>query len=246
MSKLLIILGGGILLNGISLAIFANLTLGTWLTVLLGLFFAGWGIFYAQISSAVKSGMLRLVRYVILVLLCVEFLFVGFIALYGQNDNAAYDEDCVIVLGAGIKGDRVTLPLKMRLDKAIEYSRSNSDAVIVVSGGQGFQETVTEAYAMEKYLVEQGVSKDKIIKEERATSTQENMRFSKELLDKRFNEDYKSVIITNNFHIYRSVYYARTEGFGDVSHIGTGIKWYNILPCYLRESLAILKMWILD
>ena len=133
----------------------------------------------------------------------------------------------------------------MRLDKAVEYSRKNSDAIIVVSGGQGLQETVTEAYAMENYLVEQGVDGDRIIKEEMATSTNENMMFSKMLLDEHFDKPYKTVIITNNFHILRSVSIARASGLGDVYRMHAEIQWYNLVSCYLRESLALLKMWII-
>ena len=167
---------------------------------------------------------------------------VSFIAVYGQYDNADYNEDAVIVLGAGINGDKVTYPLKVRLDKAMEYHKLNPDAVIVVTGGQGFQETVTEAYAMEKYLVQNGVEPSKIIKEEKATSTNENMRFSKKLL----KEDSKVVVITNNFHIYRAVSIAKLEGLDNVTHIHAGLQWYNIVPCYIRECLAVLKMWVFD
>ena len=93
----------------------------------------------------------------VIVILCIEFILVSFIAVFGIVDNISYNEDAVIVLGAGIRGDKVTLPLKMRLDKAIQYHSKNPEAVIVVTGGQGFQETVTEAYAMEKYLVENNI-----------------------------------------------------------------------------------------
>jgi len=153
-----------------------------------------------------------------------------------------YNEDAVIVLGAGVRGDRVTLPLKMRLDKAIEYHYKNPDALIVVTGGQGLQETVTEAYAMEKYLVQNGVDNSKILKEEKATSTFENMKYSKEILDNYFTNDYSVVIITNNFHIFRGTTIAKNSGFKNVTHMHAGLQWYNLMPCFLRESLAVIKM----
>ena len=71
------------------------------------------------------------------------------------------------------------------------------------------------------------------------------MRYSKAILDKRFKEPYKTVIVTNNFHILRSVILAKNEGLGNVSHIHAKIQWYNLIPCYLRESLAVLKVLIL-
>lgn len=225
--------GAAVTLIGILLLIFANFNIGTLATIVLGVVFVLVGLFYKRFNKVLKT--------VFWVLLCAEVLLVGTIGISGAFDSTDFSEDAVIVLGAGVRGDKVTLPLKYRLDKAIEYEKKNPDALIVVSGGKGFQETVTEAEAMEKYLISKGISADKIIKEERATSTAENMRYSKAILDKRFKEPYKTVIVTNNFHILRSVILAKNEGLGNVGHIHAKIQWYNLIPCYLRESLAVLR-----
>lgn len=134
----------------------------------------------------------------------------------------------------------------MRLDTAIQYHCKNPEAVIVVTGGQGFQETVSEAYAMEKYLVEHGVEKNKIIKEEKAISTTENMELSKTLLDKYFGENYSIVVVTNHFHVFRGTRIAMKADFNNISHMHADLHWYNLMSCYLRESLAVLKMLVLD
>lgn len=246
MKILLIIFGLIIFVNGAFLCVLSNINLGSVLTVLLGAFLCACGLFAGWVNKITQKGLLKILKISVIVMMCFELLLVCFIAVYGQNDNVTYTEEAVIVLGAGIRGDRVTLPLKMRLDKAIEYHEKNPDAVIVVTGGQGFQETVTEAYAMEKYLLENGVDPDKIIKEEKATSTNENMRFTKEILDARFESEYTAAVITNNFHIYRGVSIAKNEGIPTVTHIHAGLQWYNLVPCYLRESLAVLKMWVFD
>ncbi len=245
MSIILALVGIVFCIYGLCLCLLSNLNLGVIMTLLLGVFFLVWGIFYKKIKLITQKGIMKAIKIFIIALICAEAVLVGFIAIYGQSDNVGFDEDAVIVLGAGIRGDKVTLPLKMRLDKAIEYHNKNPEALIVVSGGQGFQESVTEASAMEKYLINNGVSEDVIIKEEKATSTNENMRFSKEILDTYFNEEYTTVVITNNFHIYRGVSIAKIEGIKNVSHMHASLQWYNIVPCYLRESLAVLKMWIL-
>ncbi len=246
MAIILIMAGIVIFLNGAFMCTLANMTFGIVLTILLGLFLICWGLFYKKIAVLTQKGAGKVIKIAIISLLCVELAFVMFIAGYGRTDTAAFDEDCVIVLGAGIRGEWVTYPLKTRLDWAVEYNKKNPDAVIVVTGAQGFGEIVTEAYAMEKYLLSQGVPGDKIIKEEKATSTRENMRFSKAILDNIFDREYKTVIITNNFHIYRGVTYAKMEGLGDVTHLGGRIKLYNIIPSYIRESLAILKLWVFE
>ncbi len=246
MRWIMLLAGGFLFINGCFMSLVSNFNLGVILTVVTGLFFLLWGIFYKKINDIAKKGWLKWVKRVIVALVCTEAVLVGFIAVYGQFDNVNYTEDAVIVLGAGIRGDRVTVPLAYRLDSAVEYHRKNPDAVIVVTGGQGFQETVSEAYAMEKYLLRKGVNPDKIIKEEKATSTIENMRFSKELLDETLKDDYSVVVITNNFHVYRGVAYAKMEGFENVKHKHAGLRWYNMAPCYIRESLAVLKLWVFD
>ena len=237
----------GIVLSayGLLLCVLSNLNIGVLLVAGIGFVTVLAGLFYSKIKQLGKYMFCRVCKTIIAILMCIEIVLVSFIALYGVADNACYDEDAVIVLGAGVHGDVVSLPLKKRLDKAIEYHRNNPDAIIVVSGGQGLQETVTEAYAMEKYLVEHGVDKSKIFKEEKAVSTYENMVFSKEVLDKHFANDYSVVVVTNHFHIFRSVTMAKNAGFDSVAHIHGGLEWYNVLPCFLRESLAVIKLFVI-
>ena len=142
--------------------------------------------------------------------------FMAFVFIYGKSDNVTYKEDAVIVLGAGLKGDMVTATLARRLDKAIEYHERNNDSVIIVSGSQGFQETTTEAKAMERYLLNRGIPGEKIIKEENATSTYENLSYSKEILDDLFEDKYKVVVITNDFHVFRANMLAHRLGYDAV------------------------------
>ena len=246
MRYLLLAVGTALLLNGTVLCFLANLNLGVILTVLLGVLFLGAGIFYKKLKVITKKQIPKIICIIVAIGILFEAGLISFIALYGIRDNVTFTEDAAVVLGAGIRGETVTWPLKMRLDKAVEFHQNNPNGKIVVTGGQGYQETVTEAYAMEKYLVSQGVDKSVIIKEEKATSTNENMRFSKEILDGIFEDDYKIAVITNNFHIYRGVQIAKNEGFREVTHLSAGLKWYNLIPCYIRESLAVLKLWVFD
>ena len=241
-ASIIALVGTAFSVYGLILCIMSNLNLGVVLVLGFGLFTLFTGVFYSQLRRLNSIRFFRVCKILIILLLCAETALISFLAIYGVSDNVDYSEDAAIVLGAGIRGDKVTLPLKLRLDKAIAYHTENPDALIVVTGGQGFQETVTEAYAMEKYLLQNGVDKDKIIKEEKATSTAENMKFSKEILDKQFSGDYSAVVITNNFHIFRGVAIARKAGLQKVSHLHAGLQWYNLLPCFLRESLAVIKM----
>lgn len=245
MSKPLTFIGTVFSLYGLILAAMSNPDFGIFITLILGIAVLFTGLFYQKIKILTAKGFLKFLKIAVIALLCAEALFVSFIAFYGQNDNINYEEDALIVLGAGIRGEIVSLPLSRRLDKAIEYHNKNPEAVIIVTGGMGYGETVTEAYAMEKYLISHGIRGDMILKEEKATSTAENFRFSKEILDEYFKGDYKAAIVTNNFHILRAETTAHASGLKSVSHIHAGLEWYNLVPCYLRESAALLKMLIL-
>jgi len=86
--------------------------------------------------------------------------------------------DYVIVLGAQVKPEGPSRTLKLRLDKAAEYALQNPETMLVLSGGQGANEPQSEAAAMQEYLLEQGVPKDRMFLEMQSTSTMENMVFS--------------------------------------------------------------------
>lgn len=246
MAIVLIMTGVAIFLNGVCLCFTANMTMGTALTVLLGMFLICGGVFYKKIVVLTRNGAGRIIKIMVIGLICAELAFAGFIGGYGRMDTTTFKEDCVIILGAGVRGYNLTPGLKLRLDKSLEYIKKNPDAVVVAAGGKCAQEEITEASAMKKYLVENGVPEERILTEERSTSTRENMRFSKEILDSCFDRPYTVAFVTNEYHIYRSTQYAKLEGLGKANHLKTSTKWYSIIPSYIRESLAILKLWVFE
>lgn len=239
----LMILGIALIINAVVLFLIANFNAGVILTFLLGLFFLLYGAFFRKINLWTKRGIGKILKIAVFCGLTFFLCVIAFLAMVGQNDTANFQEDALIILGAGVRGDTPTLTLAYRLDKGVEYHKKNPEAVIVVSGGQGLQETVTEASAMEKYLIEKGVPKENIVKEERATSTSENFRFSKEILDERFGEDYRCAFVSNDFHMYRAQQLAKIAGL-DAARYHAKIEWYTTAVNYTREFLAVLKLWI--
>lgn len=246
MAILLMVAGAFLFIDGLVLIAISNIDTGLILTALSGLVFLSWGVFYKKVKKLTDKGVFKVVKIVIISLVAIEILFAGFLAIYGERDNVTYQEDALIVLGGGTHNGRVSAALKARLDKAIEYHEKNPDAVIVVTGGLGYGEPITEAEAMKNYLAEHGIDERKIIKEEKATSTKENMVYSKEILDEYFESDYKIAIITNNFHIFRGMHLAKAKGFQNVTHLHSELAWYVTVPCYLRESLAMIKTLAID
>jgi uncharacterized SAM-binding protein YcdF (DUF218 family) len=126
----------------------------------------------------------------------------------------------------------------------VAYYEQNPAAILVVTGGQGHGEDITEALAMERYLIEHGVPADNIWKEERATSTYENFVFSKALIDDRLGADYSAVYVTTDFQIFRAGQVAKRVGLDDISHVHSDTVWFLVVPSCLRECLAVLWYWV--
>jgi len=169
---------------------------------------------------------------------------IAFLAIYGNISTAQYDEDVIIVLGAGLRGENVSRTLANRLDRAIEYHRQNPYSMIIVCGGLGDQTTITEALAMKRYLTYRGIPEEKIIKEDNSRNTFQNLYFANEILIEYFPEGFTSVIITNDFHTYRAVRFSRDIGM-DSRHIGAPTPLYIIPLNFLRETVAVLRIWIM-
>ncbi len=230
--SLFVLLGTVVCINAVIATISSNLSTGIVLTYLIGAALLAWGIAYrflpTWLTVAVGGALL-------IVAVCITALF-----LYGKTDSVTYKEDTVIVLGASIKGDKPTKSLQNRLDRAVSYHAHNPEATIVVSGGKGSGKSVTEAEAMAQYLIAQGVPASRIVKEDAATSTQENFRFSRPLID----ENDSVCFITTDYHIFRASRYATRAGFQTVTHAHSTTPWYMIVPSGLRECLAVGKLWI--
>ena len=242
MKYAVIIAGAALLGDGLVLSIRSNYSLGIILTILLGAAVLAYGILFEKINRA--HGPLKWLRNAAFAGLGCFVVLSGFLACYGNIDSGDEKVDALIVLGAGVHGEKPSLHLARRLDRTAEYHFENPETLIVVSGGQGFQETITEALAMKRYLLAKGVSEDRIIMEDRAASTRENFRFSKEILDGLLDEGYTSAYITNDFHVYRAGLVARSEGFENIAHYHAYTEWYAWPQNYLRESLAVVKTWI--
>ncbi len=222
----------------------SNFNMGVFIVLALGAGLIVCGLWPEQIKKATSHGFLRAVKYAVLAGLVSMACIIGFLAYQGAVDEVTYEEDAVIVLGAAVQGDRVSSILAARLNEAADYAQENENAIIIVSGGQGPQENITEAAAMEAYLLEKDVSQERIIKEEKATSTYENFKYSKEILDNKFSDGYSCAYITNEFHCYRAGKIAEQAGLS-ANGASVGTEWWKLPVNYMRESLAVVKFWVL-
>ncbi|MCL1988819.1 MAG: YdcF family protein [Firmicutes bacterium] len=167
-----------------------------------------------------------------------------FAVIYGRFDTTTFTEDVAIVLGAGVTGEEVLPTLRNRLDVAVKYHEQNPNATFIVSGGLGDLATITEAAAMTRYLVENGVPESQIIQEGRSHSTYQNMVFSQQILQDNFDNP-QVVIITSDFHIFRAINFTRIVGINNATHIHANTPPLSFPGAFIREVAAIIKMWII-
>ncbi|MBR5382506.1 MAG: YdcF family protein [Clostridia bacterium] len=149
------------------------------------------------------------------------------------------DFDYVIIHGAGLlHGDRVSKLLSDRLDKAIEvYRKDPTPPMLIPSGGQGSDEAVSEAEAMAKYLMDKGIPADKILLENHSTTTMENLKYSKEIIDAQEGRKY-TVLVTSNYHVYRALRYCRKIGL-KCTGVGSHVAFYYWPSALIREFIAV-------
>lgn len=176
----------------------------------------------------------------------VFYNFLTISVLY-QFNRPKYNQDYIIVLGAGLlDGERVTPLLARRIDKAIQFYKAQKRATmkppkLLMSGGQGGDEKIPEAVAMRQYAIEQGIPSEDIILETNSTTTLENMEFSKEIMDKQAEQPYKVIFTSNNYHIFRAGMYAR-QAHLKADGIGAKTARYYLPNAFLREFIAIVAL----
>ena len=147
----------------------------------------------------------------------------------------------IMVLGAFVRPGRIPRALKARLDTAYGYWRHHPEAFLVVTGGQGPDEYDAEAHAMAAYLRSIGAPAQAIVEEDASTTTGENMRFSRQLIDERGGEGAGIVVVTNDFHLYRAVGLARQAGFQRVYALPAPSPLTTRPHFVVREVLALLQ-----
>lgn len=211
-------------------------------------------IIYHFIKERIKESIFidKIIRFIYIFIALGLILFIVvevFIIAYPKKsrENAEY----IIVLGAGLtNGNEVSLTLKDRLDAAITCINDfGNDGYIVVSGGNGEDEDISEAEAMQSYLINKGIPQDKILLEDKSTTTAENIKFSKEVIEKHSDKSInqcKVKVVTTDFHALRSSILAKKNGYGEIEVYSSNTVGYLIPIFYIRESLAVVKNTIFD
>ncbi len=192
----------------------------------------------------------RIIRTALTSLVCLGLAFFAVIEVFVIS-SAHTDKDAeapyLIVLGAGVNGTEPSLSLLERLQAAKQFLDSNPETTAIVSGGQGAGESISEAECMRRWLVENGISNNRIIMEDKSTSTYENLKNSLEIIRKYGGDTTGRVaVLSGEYHIYRAKYYAKQLGAdaaGVAAHTAYPVLRTNY---FIREAFAVAYMWIFE
>lgn len=182
---------------------------------------------------------MKLLKRILLVLLGIGIVYLTalfYLIHTGKNTQPASNADTLLILGAQVKGDPAypSVSLRERLDESLVYLEENPKTEAVVCGGQGLDESDTEANVMAEYLKNHGISENRIVKEGTSTRTKENIQNA---MDKK---DLGTVVIcTSDFHQYRALLLAKRLGLENVTGLPAKSDNSATFKMNLREIAAL-------
>lgn len=197
------------------------------------------------ISRVRRKTSTKRIIFILLAVFVLQFLAVMGSIVFGGVPDPEVRTEYLIIPGAELYGETPSETLCQRLDTGIEYLKKYPETIVIVSGGQGRGEKITEAEAMYRYLVGKGIDESRIIKETNSTSTMENFMFAKKLIEQQKGSFTGEItFVTNRYHIFRSRMLAKRNGIKArvLAAQSSGIP----VSKYLREYLAFFKSLIFD
>ena len=168
------------------------------------------------------------------ILLIIALLFPAILIVGTMDGRGEPSGEVLIVLGTTVNGTEPSPMLRQRLDAAVEFLNAHPDKVCIVTGGKGDDVNLSEAECMYNYLTAAGIDPERITQEDRATSTVENLRNVRSMLDTD-----EVTILSSDFHLFRSGLIAKDAGF-TASLIPAKTEPFSLLaPWFLREIFAL-------
>lgn len=236
------IIGSLLTLDTLALSFVSNGNLGTYMPAILGIPLVILALFYPAFTAWFATPLGHGFKVLVICLYAAFFLVVGAMTCLLKSATRTPvepDRDVLIVLGCAVRKGRPTLTLRNRLDTALAYLEQSPHTTVIVSGGKGPDEALSEAQAMADYLIAHGFPRERIILEDQSTSTYENFRFCKDILSARFPADASVAFVTTGFHVYRSRRVAAMHGIA-ADGIPARDVWYSAPNNYIREGIAVI------
>jgi len=178
-------------------------------------------------------------------LICLAIGLACFLTLQGLIISGARSDDeqadCIIILGAGLRNGVPSRILRYRLDAAINYLSEYGDMPVIVAGGYGSGQTISEAEAMYRYLSARGVDENLIWKEDASTNTRENIAFAMVIMEDigLDVENIKVAVVSNEFHLFRAKLIANRAGLDAVGVAAQTPGIHLIILYFFREAFSL-------
>ena len=227
--------------NALGIAVSAVWLIALAITLNVGLF---------RIRLFPESVLFSTIRYTLTYVVCYfecMLISTSVCAFIASRHTPPYDRDYIIILGCAIRRDGSLTPLlRGRVDSALRFEQRQYEAVgkhacFVPSGGQGPDEVASEGEAMERYLIDQGVAPERIIREDKSVNTFENMQLSRKVIEAHTDDfdEKKIAFSTTNYHVFRGYILSDKNGF-KAQGISAKTKWYFFPNAFLREFIGLL------
>lgn len=218
---------------------------GAAISAIFTVIFAFYGKFTEFISCLWKKPIGKIIisgTSVIAIICIAAALLISVLMVRTAMDNPKGQKTTLVVLGCQVKEGRPSLMLRRRLDAAYDYMIEYSDVTAIVSGGKGYDEQISEAQCMKEYLVSKGITPERIIIEDKSSTTSENLKFSSEIIkEKSLNE--KITIVSDGYHQLRAEMIANDLGIEAYNISAPTSVW--LIPTYVvREWFGVAYQFV--
>ena len=247
------ILGSLLAFDGLWLLSLDKIHLGIILPVIIGIGLILYSIFFNWIQKFIQISKLRQTLWNcawsgFFLWLATLLIFFAYLHYTIQHNNPAQQAKAIIVLGSGIENGQPSPTLQQRLDVAASYAKDYPQTILVMTGGLGFKEQITEAAVMSKYMQKQHqINPSRILLEDQSTSTEQNLRNVQPLLlEHHITLDQPIIIATSDFHILRAKAIAGHQGYQQTLTLSATTPLYIRYNSWLREYFAFVSGWLLN
>lgn len=183
----------------------------------------------------------KLLRRILTVCVCIGLAVVfvtGCFVVHASFGDEDAQCDYIVVLGAGVNGSVPSLSLRERINAAYDYLNAHPNTIAVVSGGQGNNEDITEAYCIYRELTAMGIDESRIWMEDKATSTWENLNFSLDLIEANTGTRPDHIgLVSSEYHLFRAGLFARELGV-TAAGIPATTTWLHLRINYFLREIA--------
>ena len=162
------------------------------------------------------------------------------VIIYYSFGSSQKETPYLLVLGAKVNDMGPSVSLWDRIYAAHDYLEAHPDTIAIVSGGQGKDEPMTEALCMFTHLVDMGIDPKRIVMEDQATSTWENLHFSLDLIEKKFGErPTELAVLSSEYHLFRASLFTKACGLDFIGIPARTSRVSQMINHFMREVAGV-------